>query len=384
MTVEPVITAAQDWATRLPARAAEFERERRLPADIADGFGKAGFFHMLVPAQYGGLEVHPRTFVQVLKTLARGDASASWNAMIGSTTGLLSASLPDAAVTEIFGDKPGGLAVGVTAPNGKAEIVADGFKATGRWPFGSGSQNASWICGGCFIYQDGQQVMSDKGQPEVRLLMFKAANVVIEDTWKVSGLRGTGSHHFHVDDVFVPESHTVSLGGRARVDRPLYQFPMLGLLALGVASVSVGVGYRAVDAFLELAGDKKPTGSTRQLGDRALVQSNLAKSLGDLRSAEALMNQSIDDAWAIAESGERLPQESKAALRLAAANATHASVRAVDRLYEAGGGSSIYEDNPLQQCFRDVHVTTQHAMVAEPIFEVVGRVELGLPPRSLL
>ena len=86
----------------------------------------------------------------------------------------------------------------------------------------------------------------------------------------------------------------------------------------------------------------------------------------------------------MASQGRRLPKEMKASLRLAAANATRRSAAAVDRLYQAGGGSSIYEHSVLQRCFRDIHVTTQHVMVASPIYEVVGRVKLGLNPRSLL
>ena len=96
------------------------------------------------------------------------------------------------------------------------------------------------------------------------------------------------------------------------------------------------------------------------------------------------MHSVIDQAWEIAERGERLTASMKARLRLAAANTTHRAVAAVDSLYEAGGGSAIYETSDLQRCFRDVHVTTQHIMVAQPIFEVIGRVELGLPAKSLL
>ena len=260
-----------------------------------------------------------------------------------------------------------------------------GFKiAILAWPFGSGSQNADWICGGCFIFEKGEQVQNDKGAPEIHLMMFDKAQVEIEDTWAVSGLKGTGSHHFHVDNQFVPEGRSVVLGGRARVQRPLYQFPMLGLLALGVSSVSLGIGYRALSAFKELAGEKTPTGSMRTLVNRPQVQSYVAQSVADLESAEAYMISVINEAFDTALAGERLGTRIKASLRLAAANTTHRAVAAVDRLYQAGGGSSIYETSELQRCFRDIHVTTQHIMVAMPVYEVVGRVELGLEPKSLL
>jgi alkylation response protein AidB-like acyl-CoA dehydrogenase len=373
----PVLDYARSCAQTLPTRAIEIEQARRLPSDIADEMRAAGVFRMLVPAIYGGLEVHPKVFTETLKHIAIGDGAAGWNAMIGSTTGMLSASLAEDYAKEIYQQDPNVLTVGVTAPLGKAEDEGDYYRVTGRWPFGSGSDNADWICGGCFVFEAGEQVMGAHG-PEVRLMMFKKEEVVLEDTWHVSGLQGTGSHHFHVTDVRVPRGRTILLGGRSKVHTPLYQFPMLGLLALGVASVSLGIGYAALAAFKELAGVKKPTGSNRKLVDRQMVQSEVAKSVADLESSEAYMNKVIDEAWQVASDGERLNLEQKAALRLAAVNATHKSVAAVDRLYQLGGGTSIYEESPLQKCFRDVHVTTQHIMVAPPIYELVGKVQLGV------
>ncbi|HIG40830.1 MAG: acyl-CoA dehydrogenase family protein [bacterium] len=378
-----ILDFARQWSQKLPEYSAQFEQERRLSAEISNEFANAGVYHMLVPEEYGGLELHPRDFVQVLKLLSTGDGSAGWNAMIGGTTGVLSASLPDEFARKIYADKPGVMTVGVTAPIGRSDVVEGGYRVSGRWPFGSGSQNADWICGGCFIYKNGEQVMGKHG-PESQLMMFEASQVNIEDTWDVAGLKGTGSHHFNVKDVFVPTGRSVILGARARVQRPLYQFPLLGLLALGVSSVSLGLGYKALSAFKDLAGVKTPTGARRKLIDRPAVQSDVAKSVADLESAEAYINFTIDNAWALANQGEKLSLAHKGKLRLAAVNATRRSVAAVDRLYQLGGGSSIYENNVLQQCLRDIHVTTQHIMVASPIFELTGKVELGIDPRQPL
>lgn len=379
-----LIDRAIKWSGKLPQYAAQFEQERRLSSEIAQAFAHEGFFRMLVPEVYGGLEVHPLVFIETLKQVSIGDGAAGWNLMIGATTGLLSASLPEQGAREIYASNPNVLTVGVTAPAGRADVTDNGFIVSGRWPFGSGCQNAQWICGGCFVFQEGAQVVDKKGQPISQLMIFKADQVQIEDTWDVVGLRGTGSHHFNVAKVFVPNHRVVSLGGPLRLRKPLYQFPMLGLLALGVASVALGIGWRAHNEFVQLATAKQPTGSSRTLADRALVQSTVAQSKAALQSAEALVKEVVSAAWDFAQQGERFSTKLKADLRLAAAHATHSSVAAVDSLYEAGGGSAIYTKSPLQKCFRDVHVATQHIMVAKPIYEVVGRVELGLPPKSML
>ena len=375
------------WSKKLAKQAAQFDAQRQLSPDTARALAQDGFFRMLVPEVYGGLEVHPWTMVECLKHLAIGDASASWNVMIGATTGVLSASLPAAAAKRIYADDPDVLTVGVTAPSGRAEAAEDGggFVVSGRWPFGSGCQNAQWICGGCFLFDHQGHPMTDaEGRPQVGLMMFQAEQITIEDTWDVLGLRGTGSHHFHVDKAFVPKGYHVILGRRPLIRRPLYQFPTLGLLALGIASVALGVGQKALQSFIRLATEKKPTGSGKTLADRALVQSSIAQSTASLRSAEALIKEVIDAAWEKALEAKGLAVRQKADLRLAAANATHSAKDVVDQLYELSGGSAVYVDNPLHKCFRDIHMITQHMMVAQPIYEVTGRVYLGLPPRSPL
>ena len=86
-----ILSFADEWAEKLPALSDSFERQRRLTPEVSRAFADAGVFHMLVPTQYGGLEVHPKTFTKVLRRLSEGDGSAGWNAMIGSTTGVLSA-----------------------------------------------------------------------------------------------------------------------------------------------------------------------------------------------------------------------------------------------------------------------------------------------------
>jgi alkylation response protein AidB-like acyl-CoA dehydrogenase len=214
--------------------------------------------------------------------------------------------------------------------------------------------------------------------------MFPAAEVTIHDTWHTTGLRGTGSNDIEVSDVFVPEGRWSVLGGRARIDAPLYRFPTLGLLALGVSAVSIGIARHAIQAFTDLASAKVPTGSARTLADRAGTQKDLARARALVESAVAFTHQAIDRAWAEAEGPGRLGLDAKAELRLAATNNAWAAADAVALLYHAAGGSSIYEQSVLQRCFRDVHVATQHIMVAQPTWEMVGKVMLGIDPKTLL
>lgn len=380
--LQQAVTALAEQAR---SRADEIETARQVPADLAAEMAAAGLFRMLVPAHLGGLETHPRDLVDAIETLARGDASTGWVLMIGATTGMLSASLREDHARAIYGEHPDVITCGVTAPMGRARRVEGGYLVDGRWPFGSASPNAQWICGGSFVVDgDGRPEPGASGAPDVHLMFFPTDEVTKHDNWHTSGMRGSGSGDIEVSGAFVPEGRSVVLGGRPGVDRPLYRFPTLGLLALGVASVALGAARRAVDELVDMAGGKKPQGSRRVLAERATVQADVGRAEAALRAARAYMDSAIDRAWARAEAGERLTTEDKLDLRMAAVHATWSAVEATDRMYHAGGGSAIYETSPLQRCMRDVHVATQHIMVAQPVFEVTGRVVLGLDAHAML
>ncbi len=377
------INEAASFADEIRERALQIEADRRMPEDLAQRMAEAGLFRLLVPKQYGGLEVHPRTFFQTLEETSRADGAVGWVQMIGVTTGIMSASLPEQWSQIMYTENPNGITTGVTAPMGRAEPVAGGLKVTGRWPFGSGSQISDWICGGCFVMENGEPRKNRHG-PELLLVFFPAEEVTIHDTWYTSGLCGTGSHDIEVVDAFVPEGRWAVLGDRARVDAPLYRFPTLGLLALGVSAVSLGIAQNAIETFVALATAKVPTGSRRSLAQRSGVQKDLARAQASVKSARAYTFEAMDSAWDEAESTGKLGTDTKANLRLAASNNAWSAVAAVDLLYHAAGGSSIYTSNALQRCFRDVHVATQHIMVAQPTYEVVGKIMLGIDPKTLL
>jgi alkylation response protein AidB-like acyl-CoA dehydrogenase len=377
------VEVARSFVAEIRERAADIESAGRMPSDLARRMSATGLFRILVPAKYGGLQVHPRMFFETLETTAHADASVGWCLMIGTTTGLLSASFAEDRAHEVYGSRPDVITCGVTAPIGRAERVEGGVRVSGRWPFASASQVSDWIGGGCLLIEDGEPVIGDRG-PRALLPLFAAEEVTIHDTWHTSGLCGTGSHDIEVNDVFVPEGRWSWLGEAPRIDDTLYRFPTLGLLALGVSAVSLGTAQRAIDAFAELAVEKTPSGSRRTLSEWSGAQAALARAIAAVKSARAYSLQAIDEAWAQAEGTGRLDLRTKADLRLAATHNAWAAVDAVDRLYHAAGGSSIYRSNVLQRCFRDVHVATQHIMVTERTLEAVGRVALGIDPKTPL
>jgi len=377
---EALLKEADRLAAELRERSAEIERARRLPANLVRSFDAAGFFRLCVPRSLGGPEAHLSLLVQVIERLAAGDASAAWCAMIAATTSSLAAWLAPEAAREIFA-APGAIAGGVFAPSGRARRVAGGFSASGRWSFASGCQHSTHLLGGCLVADEGAGGTAPPGgrRPDIRLLFFPADSVEIQDTWHVAGLCGTGSHHIAVRDLFVPDAHAVSIvSGTPREPGALYRFPVFGLLAIGVASVSLGIARRALDELHALAASKTPALSQRRLAERGAVQAQVAQAEGRLQGGRSGLLATLDEVWQRAEAGGAMGLAERARVRVAASHAVQAATEAVDAVWALAGGSAIYLDSPLQRLFRDAHVVTQHASVSGGSFELAGRALLGV------
>ena len=363
---------AADVAGIAAAHADASESERRLAAPVVDALRAAGLFRLCVPADLGGLEAHPSTLVDCIEAVSRGDGAAGWCLMIGATSGAAAAFLPPTGAEEIYGD-PAVITGGVFAPNGTAAATEGGVKVTGRWAWGSGSQHCDWLMVGC---------LTDDGH---RLAFLPAADVDIVDTWWSMGLRGTGSHDLEVSDRFVPAHRLAALAEPPSVTAPLYAFPVLGLLAVGVSAVALGIARHALDDLVALAGAKTPSMAARKLGQRSGVQADVARADALIGAGRALLRDAVDRAWAAASGTGSIPPAARAGLRLAATSAARWSADAVDLVHAAAGGTGVQERaGTLARCFRDAHTATQHIMVGPPTYDAVGRVLLGLDDGSAL
>jgi len=375
-----VVRAAGELAPLARRAALDTERDRRLADELVEELRRSGVFRLCVPRTIGGVEGHVLDLLAAVEAVARGDGSAGWCAAIGATSGALATYLPEPAAREVYGD-PGVISGGVFAPLGRATPVGDGYRVSGRWPFASGVNHCDWLMGGCLVEEAGGVRQLPDGSPDVRLMLFAAGDVEVIDTWTVAGLCGTGSHDIAVDALEVPADRSASLLTDApRHDGPLYAFPVFGLLALGIAAVALGIAAAAIDELIGLAGAKTPQGARRPLAQRASAQASVARAGTAVDAARALVREEVTRAWDLAEREGEVPMENRGALRGAATHAVSAAAGAVTAMYEAGGGSAIYESSPLQRYLRDIHVATQHMIVGPATWELAGRVRLGMDP----
>ena len=355
-------------------RAVEFDQARRLSQDASDAMAQAGFYRLFVPEHLGGLEASPLISAKIFERLAQGNAACGWVAFIAATSGSTLGSIPQDTARTIF-SHPNTMVAGVFAPSGKATVEAGEVTVEGRWQWGSGTQNADWILGGCLV-----DVGADK--PSQHMILMPAEQVEFLDTWHVSGLQGTGSTDYEVKNLTLPDSHIVGYDGNLPPRTSLYQFPQFTLLAIGIGAVALGIARAAIDELVRLAQSKRRINSTATLADRAHSHLEVARAEAALRSARAFYYESIEAAWLVAQAGEKVSIDQRRDIRLATTHAVEASIKTVDAMYTLGGGSAVYADSALQRHFRDVHMTSQHIMVAPSTLETVGRLYLGVEAQT--
>jgi indole-3-acetate monooxygenase len=369
-----ILDAVHDMAPAIAARAGEIEAARRLPPDLVTELTAAGCFGMLRPRSHGGAGVDLATSMRVYEALSRADASVGWTVAIGAGCWLDVVGLPRSTFDAVFADDPDVKVGGGIAPAGVAVPADGGYRVTGRWAFVSGCQHCDWIYGNCI--EEGASGNGD--MPPLRIALFQAGEVEIEDTWSVSGLCGTGSHDVVAENVFVPADRSFALlSAEPCLDDPLVRIPLPSPYVLQMASGALGIAQGALDDILALATDKVPLFAGASLAANALFQNQLGEADARLRAARALLYASAAEAWATALARDPFTPEHRARIRASGVWAADTAAAVVDMAYRAGGGSSLYRSSPLQRRFRDVHALTQHFLVKLDSLTTVGAVMAG-------
>jgi indole-3-acetate monooxygenase len=365
------------------ANAADAERERQLSKTTVQAMLDAGLYRMCVPRALGGLETDAVTAVRVLEEVSRLDSAAGWNLMVAQGGAIFSAWFPEETGREIFLGHPEAIVCGALSPPGRAVPSEGGYRVTGRWPFASGCNHATWFVGSSFIFdQDGDKARLDEnGNPIMLMFAFPRADVTVLDTWHTVGMRGTGSHDFAVKDVCVPQRRTATVAPLKQL-APTYDLPLFHMTIWFVVSIMgappLGTARAAIDALTELANKKTPNYMRSPLAERAVAQMQVARAEALLGSARAYLYESVREAWDAALQGQFLTLKQKMGVQLAVCQAISASAEAVDLVHQAAGTTAIRDGQRFERYFRDAHVMTQHAFGSSSRFESVGKLIFGM------
>ena len=232
----------------LRERAQETEDARVVPAESVKALTETGFFRLLQPARFGGLEADPVTFLTAVRLIASACGSTGWVASVLGVHPWQLALFPLQAQEEVWGSDTGTRMSSSYAPTGRAEAVTGGHRLNGRWSFSSGCDHATWVLLGAIVAD------ADGNPADFRTFLLPASDYVIDDVWDTVGLRGTGSNDIVVSDVFVPEHRSLSFNdvfrcacpGQEANPAPLYRLPYGSLFSYAITTPIIGMAHGRV------------------------------------------------------------------------------------------------------------------------------------------
>ena len=325
-----LVERARALAPLIAGEAGEIERTRRLTQPVVSALIENGLYRVLLPQSLGGAEAPPEVFMQMLEEVAKADASTAWCLGQCAVCAMTAAYLDHDAADEVFNSTPGILAWGAIAH--EVHVVPGGYRATARWDFASGSRQANWLGAHVRVVEaDGKTRMKPNGGPEIRTILFPAAEATMYDVWDVIGLNGTGTDSYSVDNLFIPEKFAVLRDDPAslREKGPLYGITTYSMFGLGFGAVAIGVARATLDAAIELARGKESLG-LKAMRENNAVQGSIGRVEGNLRAARAYLYATAAEAWRDLTQTGKLSDDHRLALRLASTWTIHQAASVVD------------------------------------------------------
>jgi len=373
---EAVLAKIRALAPTVNAGLSRMDRECRLTPEVVDGLIATGLFRASVPRAYDGLELDPVSQTRLVEACSRLDGSVGWIAMIGVVGGHIAASLPPAVAREFFARDDAICAGQGFSVGQRADVVPGGWRVSGRFTFGSGVCHARMMFFSVGLYENGQPVLTANGTPRTRILVTSASNVRIIETWDTLGMRGTGSHDFTMENLFVPTDYSFDMGQVPRVDAPLYKAPALPISYQ--AGVPLGIARAALDEAHALCRTKRVIPGNHLLQDDPRTQECIGRAETNLAAARNYIFDVLTDAWATLSAGQPLSPEQRTACRMTLVHAHEAGRKVVDSMVNLAATSSLGRSSVLERALRDIITASQHRQVHPRHYAGGGRAYLGV------
>jgi 3-hydroxy-9,10-secoandrosta-1,3,5(10)-triene-9,17-dione monooxygenase len=384
-----VIAGVADLLPALRQRAQETEDARAVPAESVKALTETGFFRLLQPRKFGGLEADPVTFYTAVRMIAGACGSTGWVASVVGVHPWQLALFPPQAQEEVWAADPGTRMSSSYAPTGRAQLTEGGYRLNGRWSFSSGCDHASWaLLGGIVLDAEEKPV-------DFCTFLLPASDYRIDDVWDTVGLRGTGSNDIVVGSAFVPEHRALSFTHVTRCAcpgheinaAPLYRIPFGSIFSYAITTPIIGMAAGAYAAHVEYQKSRVRAAYTGQrAAEDPYAQVRIAEAAALIDAAWGALERNMTELMAHARAGGKIPLPLRLRTRRDQVTGTGQAIRAVDLLFENSGGRALKRGTPIQRFWRDAHAGRVHAINdPERALSMFGRGELGhdVPPDAM-
>lgn len=378
LTKADLVTRIETLLPAIAQRARAAEDARRLHDETIDDVIQTGFFRVMVPKRYNGLELDVSAVTAAGRLLGRVCASSGWVIpwLAWHNRGL--AMFPQSVQDEVFAGGFG-LSAGATTLTGEARRVPGGYRVSGRWSWGTAILHAGFASLGAVV-------ADDRNRPVT--VLARRHNLILHDVWHTDGMRATGSLDMELQDAFIPDDWVLDgaemLAGKAPGQlintAPLYRCPTRPIAVLVATASGIGVSEGALENYIERLGGRVLAYSGGKLSrDEQSHRIRLASVSAEVKAAGMLFDAAVD-LTAQSNRGElELTLLQRAEVRLWAAHAIQVARHAVQEIVAASGARAHYLDDPLQRGMRDLNTLYGHIVFDhDRAGDVYGRAALGM------
>ncbi len=376
-TLDELIARTERLLPDIAERAFETDRARRVPQETLDEITEAGLNRVMQPVRFGGLGLDLDAFFEISWRLSSACGSTGWVYSVAMMQHWSLGLASEAAQEEFFGTGDVWSCSAFNPRGAQVEPVDGGWLLSGRWQYASGCWHADWALLGAVVpeFEGSVQLMVPRGS-------FR-----IDDTWYVSGLRGTGSNDIVIDEpIFVPE-HLFVPGGEADPEaaaaqgRGSYGVPLRSVTPWGVIAPVIGMAQGALDTYEESTRSRVSAFSGAQVAKMVGPQTRISAAAAALDAARALARADIREEIDRGARGNTLSVDDRVRMRRDHAYTVNLCYDATMMIARASGASSLFETNPIQRFMRDVHAGSMQIVSNwDEQAESYGRVRMGLEP----
>ncbi|MFQ6396212.1 hydroxylase [Nocardia sp. KC 131] len=384
-----VVQRVEEFGPELAGLAEENEKLGKLSDRTVELLKSAGVIRLLQPKEYGGYTAHPSEFAEAVMAVARHDGAAGWVCGVVGVHPWELAQMDPRLAQEVWGENPDSWIASPYMPNGVANPVeGGGYTLSGRWPFSSGSDHCDWDFLGALL-GDG------KGKPVMpptvmHVVLPRSDYSIIDDSWDVVGLRGTGSKDVVVENAFLPEYRTIeqsdvqagAAAERVGLTETLYKLPFAAMFPLGITSAVIGMCEGALALHLDQQRERVAVTGV-QVKDDPYVLYSAGEAASEIAASRVQLIDGISRLYDKVESGQEVTIEDRSNVRRNQVRCAWRAVSALDEIIARSGGNAFRRSNPLQRYWRDAHAGLNHMIHVPGVAyhaNALAAMGLELPP----
>lgn len=355
----------RDHGEELRAEAVKSDEIGRLTDRTVEIMRASGGIRLLQAKDLGGFEEHPNVFMNWAMAVGEHHPSAGWVAGVVGVHPWEISVMDPRLQQEVYGADPDTWTASPYAPFGRAVPVEGGYRLTGRWPYSTGTDHSDWvILGGMVVGEDGRPGTP----PDIRHFVLPRSDYeILDGTWNVMGLGGTGSKDVTMTDAFVPDYRVVGdaemkdgvYADRWRQGVPLYQMRFSVMFPYAIAAGTFGIARGFVKAMAaHIEGRTSVQGTTARTDPFQIAA--LARAESDIEASICHVQSLVEGFWQQVNRGEEITIKQRLAFRRDQVRATDRAIEAANELFRLAGSSSIAQGRGLEAYFRDLQVGATH------------------------